>query len=127
MAADFWTLLITPSPIMRALLLLLPVLVMVSGIFGVAERETGTRRLSVWAAAMVIWLFLPVSFHDTQWQQLSGMISMLGWLGLVAYWARQVWVHRPTPVWGHALVIANLVAILIACVVAVIRAWAHSV
>ncbi len=47
-----------------------------------------------------------------------------GWLGLVGYWARHVWVNRPTPVWVHAVVITHLVAIAVGAAVALVRAWA---
>ncbi|MEZ5797499.1 MAG: hypothetical protein R3D63_08585 [Paracoccaceae bacterium] len=126
MQRDFLTLLFIPSPIMFWLLLTLPMTITLSGLTGAAEGETGNRRLSLWAAAMAIWLFLPLQFDDPQIAQLSGMVSMLGWLGLVAYWARHVWVNRPSPVWAHALVITHLIAILVACVVALVRAWANS-
>lgn len=125
MSEGFLTLLLTPSPIMHWLLMMLPVTIALSGILGVAEHETGNRRLSLWACAMTIWLFLPLKFSDPMLFQLSEAISMLGWLGLVLYWARHVWVNRPTPVWGHALVITHLVAILVACAVALVRAWLH--
>ena len=126
MGRDFLHLLMTPSPIMHWLLMTLPMTIALSGLFGAAERETGNRRLSLWAAAMVVWLFLPVQFAQPQMAQLSGAVSMLGWLGLVGYWARHVWVNRPTPVWVHAVVITHLMAILVAVVVAVVRAWSGS-
>ena len=122
MSGDFLARLLTPSPIMHWLLMTLPMTITLSGLFGVAERETGNRRLALWAAAMAIWLFLPLSFADPTLRQIGGMVSILGWLGLVGYWARHVWVNRPTPVWVHAVVITHLVAILVACVVALLRA-----
>lgn len=125
-SGDFLTLLLTPSPVMHWLLLTLPLTITLSGVLGAAEHETGNRRLSLWAAAMTVWLFLPVRFADPVLVQLSETVSMLGWLGLVGYWARHVWVNRPTPVWGHALVITHLLAILVACGVALIRAWIHA-
>jgi hypothetical protein len=122
----FWTQVLTPSPIMHWLLMLLPATIALSGLFGVAERETGNRRLSLWALALLVWLFLPWQPQDQTAAQLSGAVSILGWLGLVGHWARHVWVHRPTPVWVHAAVITHLVAILGAAVVAVLRAWTMS-
>jgi hypothetical protein len=124
MSDAFLIRLFTPSPIMGWLLMTLPMTITLSGLFGAAERERGNRRLSLWAAAMVIWLFLPFRFQTPQLAQLSGAISILGWLGLVAYWARHVWVNRPTPVWVHAAVITHLVAIAVGAVVALVRAWA---
>lgn len=126
MSGEFMTRLLTPSPIMHWLLMTLPMSITLSGLFGAAERETGNRRLSLWAAAMVVWLFLPVQFETPQLAQMAGAVSILGWLGLVGYWARHVWVNRPTPVWVHALVITHLVAIGVACVVALLRAWAQT-
>ena len=126
MNGDFLTLLLTPSPVMHWLLMTLPATIMLSGILGAVEQEAGNRRLSLWAAAMTLWLFLPFRPDDPVLQQLSGAMSMLGWLGLVGHWGRHVWINRPTPVWGHALVITHLVAILVACGVAVIRAWLHA-
>ncbi len=126
MSGEFMTRLLTPSPIMHWLLLTLPMSITLSGLFGAAEREAGNRRLSLWAAAMVVWLFLPVRFETPQLAQMAGAVSILGWLGLVGYWARHVWVNRPTPVWVHALVITHLVAIGVACVVALLRAWAQT-
>ena len=126
MQDGFFDLLMTPSPIMHWLLMLLPMTIALSGLFGAAERETGNRRLALWAITLTIWLTLPFALPSEQMAQLSGAVSILGWLGLVAYWARHVWVHRPTPVWVHALVITHLMAIAVACVVAVIRAWVHS-
>ena len=122
MSADFLARLLTPSPIMHWLLMTLPMTITLSGLFGVAERETGNRRLALWAAAMAIWLFLPLSFADPTLRQIGGMVSILGWLGLVGYWARHGWGNRPTPVWVHAVVITHLMAILVACVVALLRA-----
>ncbi len=124
MSDAFLIRLFTPSPIMGWLLMTLPMTITLSGLFGAAERERGNRRLSLWAAAMVIWLFLPFRFQTPLLAQLSGAISILGWLGLVAYWARHVWVNRPTPVWVHAAVITHLVAIAVGAVVALVRAWA---
>lgn len=126
MPDSFVDLLLTPSPIMHWLLMVLPATIALSGVFGAAERETGNRRLSLWAVVLALWLNLPLAMPSEQMAQLSGAVSILGWLGLVAYWARHVWVNRPTPVWVHALVITHLMAILVACVVAVIRAWVHS-
>ena len=123
MSGDFLSLLLTPSPVMRWLLTTLPVTIMLSGLLGAAEHEAGNRRLAIWAAAMAVWLFLPLHFADPMLLQLSKAVSMLGWLGLAAYWARHVWINRPTPVWGHGLVVTHLLAILVACGVAVIRAW----
>ena len=123
MNGDFLTHLLTPSPVMHWLLMTLPVTITLTGALGMAEHETGNRRLSLWAGTLTVWLFLPLRFSDPMLFQLSEAISMLGWLGLVLYWARHVWVNRPTPVWGHALVITHLVAILVACAVALVRAW----
>lgn len=122
MISPFYQALFTPSPIMWWLLMTLPLTITLSGVFGVAERETGNRRLSLVAAVMTIWLFLPWQAEDLILRQISGTVSILGWLGLVAYWARHVWINRPTPVWVHAAVITHLVAILVACVVAFWRA-----
>lgn len=123
MSGEFMTRLFTPSPIMWWLLMLLPMTITLSGLFGAAERERGNRRLSLWAAAMVVWLFVPLQFQTPQMVQMSGAVTILGWLGLVGYWARHVWVHRPTPVWVHAMVITHLMAILVGAVVALMRAW----
>jgi hypothetical protein len=123
MSDAFLLRLFTPSPIMGWLLMTLPMTITLSGLFGAAERERGNRRLSLWAAAMVVWLFLPVQFQTPLLAQLSGAISILGWLGLVGYWARHVWVNRPTPVWVHAVVITHLVAIAVGAGVALVRAW----
>ena len=82
--------------------------------------------MSLWAIALTVWLFVPLTFVTPELAQLSGALSILGWLGLVGYWARHVWVNRPTPVWVHAVVITHLMALAVACGVALIRAWAHS-
>jgi hypothetical protein len=116
--------LFTPSPIMWWLLMTLPLTITLSGVLGAAEREAGNRRLSLWAAALTVWLFLPMQAGDLILRQISGTISILGWLGLVGYWARHVWINRPTPVWVHGVVIAHLVAILVGCLVALWRASA---
>lgn len=126
MSDAFLARLFTPSPIMGWLLMMLPMTITLSGLFGVAERERGNRRLSLWAAALTVWLFLPMQAPTLQLAQISGAVSILGWLGLVGYWARHVWVNRPTPVWVHALVITHLVAIAVGAVVALIRAWGAS-
>lgn len=126
MGGDFMTRLLTPSPIMLWLLLLLPATIALSGILGAAERETGNRRLALWALLLVIWLFLPLRPVDPVAAEVTGTVSILGWLGLVGYWARHVWINRPTPVWIHAVVIAHLVAIAVGCGVALIRTLAYS-
>lgn len=122
MEGSFLDRLLTPSPIMHWLLMLLPVTIAVSGIFGAAEREAGNRRIAVWALVLTLWLFLPYRIADPVMAPLGGMISILGWLGLVAFWARHVWVQRPTPVWAQGAVVTHLLAILVACVVALVRA-----
>jgi Ni/Fe-hydrogenase subunit HybB-like protein len=122
MTDAFLARLFTPSPIMGWLLMTLPMTITLSGLFGAAERERGNRRLSLWAAALTVWLFLPLTFAQPQAAQISGVVSILGWLGLVGYWARHVWVNRPTPVWVHAAVITHLVAIAVGVVVALVRA-----
>ncbi len=73
MNAEFLARLLTPSPIMHWLLMTLPMTITLSGLFGLAERETGNRRLSLWAAAMVVWLFLPVSPADPTLRQIGGI------------------------------------------------------
>jgi hypothetical protein len=122
MGGDVMARLLTPSPIMLWLLLLLPATIALSGILGAAERETGNRRLALWALLLVIWLFLPLHPADPMAAEVTGAVSILGWLGLVGYWARHVWVNRPTPVWTHALVITHLVAIAVGGIVALLRA-----
>lgn len=122
MDEGFLARLIIPSPVMAGLLLMLPLTIALAGIVGAAERHSGNRRLALWAILLAIWLFLPLQFADPLAQQISGMVTILGWLGLVAYWARHVWHHWPSPVWAHALVIGHLMAIAVGVVVAVIRA-----
>lgn len=122
MDGDFLTRLTTPSPIMHWLLLLLPVTVAVPGIFGAVERGAGNRRLSLWAIALVIWLVLPVSFDDPLAARTATLATMLAWLGLVGAWARHVWVFWPSPVWAHGAVVTHLIAIVVAAVVALVRA-----
>jgi hypothetical protein len=122
MEPSFLDRLLVPSPIMHWLLMLLPLTITLSGILGAAERETGNRRLSLWAAALTVWLFFPLTIPDPLLRQLSGAVSILAWIGLVGYWARHVWVNRPTPVWVHAAVITHLVALAVGGVIAVIRA-----
>ena len=123
MSGAFLERLFTPSAIMAWLLLTLPLTITLSGVFGAAERERGNRRLALWAAALTIWLFVPLHPQQPQLAQIAGTISILGWLGLVGYWARHVWVNRPTPVWVHAAVITHLMAIAVGAVVALVRAW----
>jgi hypothetical protein len=124
MTPAYYQALFTPSPTMWWLLMTLPLTITLSGVLGAAEREAGNRRLSLMAAALTVWLFLPLQAGDVILRQISGTVSILGWLGLVAYWARHVWVHRPTPVWVHGVVITHLVAILVGCAVALWRASA---
>ena len=112
----------TPSPILHWLLTLQPAAITLAGLMGWAERERGNRRLVAWAGGLTLWIWLPVQFGLLELRQLSAMITILGWLGLVGFWAHHVWTNRPTPVWAHAIVIAHLMAIGVALVVAVIRA-----
>lgn len=119
---EFLIRLLTPSPIMHWLLMLLPATITLSGLSGWMEKERGNRRLTFWAGMLTIWLFLPISLPLAEYKQLSAMISILGWLGLVGTWGHHVWTYRPTPVWAHALVISHLVALFIGAIVAVIRA-----
>lgn len=123
MSPDILSHLLPPSPILHWLLMTLPLTIGLAGIFGALEHEVGNRRLAVWAIVLLLWLFLPISFHDPLLSQLSSAISILGWLGLVKAWAQHVWQNRPTPIWTHALVIAQLVAIASACGLALSRAF----
>ncbi|WP_395539701.1 hypothetical protein [Neotabrizicola sp. sgz301269] len=122
MDSPFLAHLLTPSPVMHWLLLTLPLTITLSGIFGAVEGENGNRRLAVFAALMTVWLFLPLPYGDPQIAAVGEMVSILGWFLLVGAWARHVWIDRPAPVWVHALVITHLIAIAIACIVALIRA-----
>lgn len=121
MDGDFLTRLTTPSPVMHWLLLLLPLTVAVPGIFGAVERGAGNRRLSLWAIGLAVWLFLPISFADPVAARISGMATILAWLGMVGYWVRHVWTYWPSPVWAHGAVITHLVAIGVGVVVALVR------
>lgn len=116
--------LLTPSPVMAWLLLLFPALVAGAGIAGARRREPGSLRLAVMALLLLLWLVLPLSFADPIAQRISVMISALGWFGLLGAWSQQVWNRWPAPVWIHAWVTSHLVAILVACAVAVFRALA---
>lgn len=118
----FWLRLLTPSPIMHGLLLLLPATILVSALSGWWQRERGNRRLTLWAGLLTLWVFLPVTFPLIEMRQLSAMATMLAWVGLVGAWGHHVWTFRPTPVWAHGVVIAHLMAIGVAVVVAILRA-----
>lgn len=122
MDSDFLARLLTPSPVMHWLVLLLPLTITLSGVLGAVEREPGNRRLALWAAALTVWLFLPLPYRDPQVAAVGRMVSILGWFLLVGAWARHVWLHRPTPVWVHGLVITHLVALAVGGVVALVRA-----
>ncbi|WP_225029123.1 hypothetical protein [Xinfangfangia pollutisoli] len=122
MAGDFLTRLLTPSPVMHWLVMTLPLTITLSGILGAVEREPGNRRLALAAAGLTVWLFLPLAYGDPQIAAVGEMISVFGWFALIGAWAGHVWRHRPTPVWVHGLVIGHLVAILIGCLVALVRA-----
>lgn len=124
MSEEFLIRLFTPSPIMHWLLTLLPVTILISGAFGAAERGRNNRRLTLWAAILTVWLFIPYGFADPLSARISAMGTILLWLGLVGYWARHVWDYWPSPVWAHATVITHLVAIGVAAVVALYRAIA---
>lgn len=126
MDSPFLERLLTPSPVMHWLLLLLPVTIALSGILGAVERETGNRRLAFLAILLAIWLHLPLTFQDPQAAALGRMISVFGWVLLIIAWAQHVWQHRPTPVWVNGLVLTQLVAIAMAAVVAVVRALAQA-
>jgi hypothetical protein len=122
MDGDFLTRLLTPSPVMHGLLVLLPLTVAVPGIFGAAEGGAGNRRLSLWAILLAIWLALPLGFADPMAAAVSSLATVLAWLGMVGYWARHVLTYWPSPVWAHAAVVTHLVAIAIGAVVALVRA-----
>lgn len=122
MSGELLSLLLTPSPILHWLLLTLPLTIALAGALGALEQEAGNRRLALLALTLLIWLFLPLTFDDPMLAQLSGAVSILGWLGLVRLWAGHIWQNRPTPVWPHALVIGQLFAILLACTMALLRA-----
>lgn len=120
LAGTFLARLLLPSPIMRWLLLLLPLTITLSGVLGAAERHSGTRHVALAGAAVLIWLFLPWIPRDPMLLRLSIMGSALLWCGLV--WARLVWNHWPSPVWAHGVVVSHLMAILVAAGVALVRA-----
>jgi hypothetical protein len=122
MDSVFLTRLVTPSPVMHWLLMTLPLTITLSGIFGAAEGESGNRRLALAAALLTVWLFLPFGYGDPQVAAVGQMVSLLGWVFLVWAWARHVWTDRPSPVWVQGLVITHLLAIAIACIVALVRA-----
>ena len=122
MSGEFLTLLLTPSPILHWLLMLLPLTITFTGVFGAAMLETGNRRLALMAGALTIWLFLPIRFDSPDLQAMSTTFSILAWLGLVGHWARHVWTNRPEPVLGHALVLTHLLAIAVSAGFALVRA-----
>jgi hypothetical protein len=122
MGSDFLTRLVTPSPIMHWLLVLLPVSVAITGLFGAVERGANNRRLALFAVALAVWLLVPVQFADPMAARISAMGSILAWAGLVGFWARHIWDYLPSPVWAHGVVITHLIALLVACVVALVRA-----
>ena len=122
MDGDFLQRLLTPSPVMHWLLLLFPVVVAIAGLTGVRRRHSGAMRLLLLALVTLIWLALPVVFSDPALKSLSVMVSVTLWFSLLAAWAGHVWNRWPSPVWAHGWVVSHLITILIACVVALVRA-----
>ncbi|NPD15257.1 hypothetical protein HOY34_08600 [Xinfangfangia sp. D13-10-4-6] len=122
MENEFLRRLLTPSPIMHWLLILFPVVVAIAGLTGVRRRHGGAVRLTILAVIAVIWMTMPVHFADPVMQSISVIASVTLWFSVLVAWARHVWNRWPSPVWAHAWVVSHLVTILIASVVALVRA-----
>lgn len=125
MESDFLNRLLTPSPVMQWLLLLFPAVVLVAGLTGIRRRHNGAFRLTGLALITLVWLALPLHFVDPSGHAISVLVSTLLWVSVLAAWGSHVWNRWPSPVWAHGWVVSHLVTIVIACLVALVRALSH--
>lgn len=111
----------TGSPVVRAMIVAVPVAVTVSFLAGWRARVENTLAPAIWGALLCLWIGLPFRFEFAEMNQLRGFVSILGWLWLVMAWARHVLGEWPEPIWGHWIVGTLLTFLPVAIAVELIR------
>lgn len=99
------------SDLLQAIALAAAGAIGLAGIAGWLMKAPGALSLALWAAALGLWVFLPLPLTHHDLILLRNFASILGWLWLVKAWGQYVLNDWPAPVWTHALVALLLVAL----------------
>lgn len=119
--ADALATVLTTSPVLRALIMAVPVAITVSFFAGWREKVDNTLGPAIWGSLLCLWIVLPLHFPYAEMNQIRWMLVILGWCWLVAAWGRHVLGEWPAPIWAHWIVGTLLLALPIATVIALIR------
>lgn len=122
MAAPFLSQLLIPSPAMYWLVMSLPWVIAVAGLTGLRRHIPGAALLTLFAAGLSLWMFLSGSLFPADLLPVWKLLTVIAWFGLIAAWIAYTQMGLPDPAWAHGWVISHLLWILIAAMVAVIRA-----
>lgn len=109
------------SPVVRALVMAVPVAITVSFLAGWREKVDNTLGPAIWGALLCLWIVVPLQFPYPEMDQLRWMLVILGWFWLVAAWGRHVLGEWPAPIWAHWIVGTLLLALPIATGIALVR------
>ena len=99
--------------VIGALVTWLPLAVAFAGVAGWREGIGGAGVLTGFAVVCWIWLILPVTLAPAEVAQIGGVVSVLGWIWLIASWARRVQWSGRTVLAANALVVAMLLTLTI--------------
>lgn len=100
------------------LLYLTPVSITVAAIASWRNAVRGAGMVAAGGVAYCLWLLVPFGFALPELRQLSQIVSILGWVWLVAGWGRHVLTEWPVPMWGHWIAGTVLLALPLVALVA---------
>lgn len=119
--ADALAAVLANSPVVRALVMAVPVAITVSFIAGYREKVENTLAPAIWGALLCLWIVLPLRFPYHELDLLRWIVVIFGWVWLLSAWLRHVLGEWPAPIWAHWIVGTLLLALPIATGIALIR------